>query len=304
MNARPVTSPPANGKCETMKRTTGKPVLLAALLTIPVIGLPLVGAALLSPSPLGVAVAGAIAGTMMLPGVGQAQGLDPLDPTPSVPVLLVPGWGDAAAQVRPLAERLVEGGWSENDVLALSFADPFGSNEQNAREVAEAVLQLRELAGRERVDIVAHSMGGLAVRRFLSELPEAEYVRRVVFLATPHRGTLAAVLAHGEGGREMVPGSPFLEGLNGRSTIGESVELLSIRSPLDLIVIPGSSAMLPGAHNIEVCCPTHHGLLEDPLAFDVVRTFLLQGSAGTADMDSTIPIRTGAGWWESLGRGR
>ena len=250
------------------------------------------------------AAAVAIAGTIMLPGLAHGQGVEPVDPHPQVPVLLVPGWGDAAPEVRPLAARLIEDGWPEQKVLALTFRDPFGSNEGNAREVAEAVLRLRELSGGEHVDIVAHSMGGLAVRRFLSELPEAEYARRVVFLATPHRGTLAAVLAHGEGGREMVPGSPFLSVLNGRSAIGDSVELLSIRSPLDLIVIPGSSAMLPGAHNIEVCCPTHHGLLEDSLVFDAVRTFLRHGSAGVDDRDSTIPIRAAQGWWESLGRER
>ena len=281
-----------------------KPVVLAALLAIPVIGLPLVGAALLSPPPLGVAVAGAIAGTIMFPGMGSAQGLTSFEQDSHVPVLLVPGWGDAAPEVRPIAERLIEEGWPEQNVLALTFRDPFGSNEGNAREVAEAVLRLRELSGGERVDIVAHSMGGLAVRRLLSGLPESEYVRRVVFLATPHRGTLAAVLAHGDGGREMLPGSPFLSGLNGKGALGDSVELLSIRSPLDLIVIPRSSAMLPGANNIEVCCPTHHGMLEDSLAFDAVRAFLLQGSASVADRDSTIPTRTDQGWWESLGGAR
>jgi len=51
-----------------------------------------------------------------------------------------------------------------------------------------------------RIDIATHPMGGLAVRRYLeqAECP----VRRVVFLGTPHQGTVAAMLGWGRvGGR-------------------------------------------------------------------------------------------------------
>jgi len=219
-------------------------------------------------------------------------------------VLLVPGWGDRASDMEPLRERLIEAGWPEGEVRALTFSDPWGSNERNAVEVADAVRELSEHDGIAAVDIVAHSMGGLAVRTYLAEFSAAELnqatpVRRVAFLGTPHRGTVAAVLAWGEGGREMVPGSEFLENLNhvGDPAVLETVDFLSIRSPVDLLVIPGSSAMLPGARNLEICCPSHHGMVHDGRVFDALLTFLLEGSDVLEHPDGTIPFRSDPGGW-------
>jgi triacylglycerol lipase len=219
-------------------------------------------------------------------------------------VLLVPGWGDRASDMEPLRQRLIEAGWPEDEIRALTFSDPWGSNERNAVEVADAVGELSEQDGIAAVDIVAHSMGGLAVRTYLTEFSQAASdrptpVRRVAFLATPHRGTVAAVLAWGEGGREMVPGSEFLEHLNhfGDQTVSEVVDILSIRSPVDLLVIPGSSAMLPGARNLEICCPTHHGMVNDDRVFDALLTFLLEGSDVLEHPDGTIPFRSDPGGW-------
>ncbi len=251
-------------------------------------------AVLVSVWALGVTPAGAEEGGTP-PGVD-----DPPVGAESVPVLLVPGWGDPASVVSPLARRLASEGWRSSHLRALTFRDPVGSNEANARELEAAIEALRAATGAERVDIVAHSMGGLAVRHFLQDRGGAEVVRRVVFVGTPHRGTVTALLARGDGGKEMVPGSPFLERLNGEDGEVVGVELLAIRSPLDLVVIPRSSAMLPGARNVEVCCPTHHGMLEDDRTFEIVRDFLRGGPGALGERDGTIPARTPADWWDSL----
>ncbi len=191
-----------------------------------------------------------------------------------VPVLVVPGWADYAGGVEPLRERLLESGWPANRVAALSFSDPVGGNIVHAGEIAEAVAALLELSGEGRVDIVAHSMGGLALRHYLAFGDGSDRVRRVVFLGTPHRGTVAAILSWGDGGREMVPGSEFLTALNAQGPLPEGIEGLAIRTPIDSRVIPGSSAMLPGIRNIEVCCPTHNELLDSERVFSEIRTFL------------------------------
>jgi triacylglycerol lipase len=193
-----------------------------------------------------------------------------------VPVLLVPGWGDHAASMEPLRRRLTAAGWPESRVSVLSFRDPVGSNESHAAEIDRAVRVLRGLTGEPRVDVLAHSMGGLATRQFLLEGEEALSVRRAVFLGTPHRGTVVAVLSWGEGGREMVPGSAFLNRLNSAPAIPEGVLALAIRTPLDLRVIPASSAILRGerVENVEICCPTHTGLVDDDRTFEEVVAFL------------------------------
>jgi len=221
----------------------------------------------------------------------QTPGLGEPSTERKVPVLLVPGWRDVADELGPIQARLFEGGWPPEFVTGVTFIDPIGSNEENAVQIANAVDAIRARTGADRVDIVAHSMGGLAVREFLRSEGDDVAVRRVVFLGTPHRGTLTAALAWGDGGREMVPGSAFLERLNAVPA-SDSVEILAVRTPVDLNVIPSSSAMLPGARNVEICCPSHHGLLSDEQTLDHVLTFLLNGSDRLSVPDESIPLRT------------
>ena len=194
-----------------------------------------------------------------------------------VPVLLVPGWFETAEDLAGFRVRLRSAGWPAEAMAAVTFQDPTGGNGVHAREIARAVTLLRERTGAPRVDIVAHSMGGLATRLYLKEEPGA--VRRVVFLATPHRGTLSAYLAFGEGREEMLPGSPFLTALNDGPPVPEGVEAMTVRTIIDTHIVPGESATLPGVPDHVLCCVTHEGLTRDLAAFQVVRDFLLKEGA-------------------------
>ncbi|HSM60748.1 MAG TPA: alpha/beta fold hydrolase [Longimicrobiales bacterium] len=196
-----------------------------------------------------------------------------------VPVLLVPGWLDTERDLAALRIRLIGAGWSSQAVESMTFEDPTGSNFVHAREIGDAVEALRERTGAERVDIVAHSMGGLATRLYLMNGGE-QAVRRVVFMATPHRGTYVAYLAFGEGREEMKPDSDFLEELNSAPPVPPGVEAMTLRSSFDAVIVPGESATLPGLENHEICCPSHAGLLKSEDAFRLVRRFLLDGPGG------------------------
>lgn len=193
------------------------------------------------------------------------------------PVLLVPGWSDGREELVPLRERFIASGWPSHAVAIIDFRDPVGSNRAHAREIALAAAALRAATGRTRIDIVAHSMGGLAVRYHLRHRasPMAD-VRRVVFLATPHFGTYSSLVAWGEGAREMYPGSDFLMTLMEGRPVPHGVEALTIRTPLDLHILPAESAVIPGVPDQQVCCPTHAGLLDDADVFERVRGFLLE----------------------------
>lgn len=194
-------------------------------------------------------------------------------PPSTVPVLLIPGWGDDESHLSALARRFEEAGWPSGNVRRLTFQDPVGSNLQHAREVEQAILDLKARTGAERVDVVAHSMGGLAARYFLQTSGGA-HVRRIVFLATPHRGTVSAFFAWGDGAREMQPGSTFLLGLLHMPLIPGGVRAVTVRTPLDLHIVPGENATLPGFPDLKVCCPTHAGLLDDVETFELIERFL------------------------------
>jgi triacylglycerol lipase len=220
-----------------------------------------------------VAGRGSLAPAATTLGVQQQASTSPVGSDAPVPVLVIPGWSDDETRLAAMGARLTAAGWESRRVLTLSFEDPVGSNRDHAREIAQAVLDFKTRTGADRVDIVAHSMGGLATRYFLLNGGDA-HIRRVVFLATPHMGTVSALFAWGEGAREMEPRSSFLLGMLRAQPIPSGVRAITIRTPLDLHVVPNESATLPGIPDLKVCCPTHAGLLDDDQTFELIQRFL------------------------------
>lgn len=240
-----------------------------------------------APDPnLGVS-AGAGVGAEAAPGAasdaprGAAPGTDSaIDPSPAPadprrPVLLVPGWADEGDRLAPLAHRLRTTGWDGTAVLTVTFVDLFGSNVDHAEEIRAAVDSLLRLnPDADEVDIVAHSMGGLATRWYL-QTGGADRVRRFVSLATPHRGTLTSLVAWGRGGVEMKPESDFLAQLD--SVLPPGVEGFTVRSELETHIIPPENATLPGVPDTLLCCTMHWTLPSDDTAIEVIVDFLLRG---------------------------
>ena len=211
---------------------------------------------------------------------GPAAGAGVGDDAPGrLPVVLVPGWLDTDRDLAALRLRLLSSGWSPDAVVAIGFDEPTGSSRTHARELSGAVDDVLERTGADEIDIVAHSMGGLATRWYLLTTPNAP-VRRVAFLASPHQGTLSAHLAWGDGRDEMMPGSGFLDSLNASAPKPEGVEAITIRTSVDTHIVPGENAMLPGTPDYRLCCPTHAGLLRDEEAFAIVLDFLTREVVG------------------------
>jgi triacylglycerol lipase len=196
------------------------------------------------------------------------------------PVLLVPGWAGRLNDMLPLEERLIREGWGGEEVMPLEFADPVGSSLDHAVELETALRGLLARTGAPEVDIVAHSMGSLAVWVYLQSKGNPLGVRRVVFLAAPFQGTLTAHLAWGSGGRELVPGSELLTKLKEGPQPQHWVEVLTVRTPLDLTVTPWEGSTLLKSSDHLICCPTHQGLLDHEETFGVIMSFLLHGRSG------------------------
>ena len=197
----------------------------------------------------------------------------PLRVAAQVPVLLVPGWFDTERDMAALKIRLLGAGWPSDRVASVTFDEPTGSSRDHALEILDALEELRTRTGEHEIDIVAHSMGGLATRWYILTHPD-HGLRRTVFLGSPHRGTLVAHLAWGGGRGEMMPDSPFLDSLNTAQPTPLGVDAITIRTIVDTRIVPGESATLPGVPNYELCCPTHAGLLRDDEVFDLVLAFL------------------------------
>jgi len=67
--------------------------------------------------------------------------------------------------------------------------DAWGSIENNASTVKRKILEVIEETGAEKVNIVAHSKGGLDMRYMISELGMENLVASLTTISTPHHGS-------------------------------------------------------------------------------------------------------------------
>jgi triacylglycerol lipase len=107
----------------------------------------------------------------------------------------------------------------------------------------------------QTINIIAHSMGGLVVRA--AHLVDRQIAfHRVAFIHTPHRGSWLAYALPLTAGRQMRPGSDFLQRLEQAPW---SFPTLAVWCPGDAIIVPGSSAKWDKAQQT-LCCrvPAHN----------------------------------------------
>lgn len=165
-------------------------------------------------------------------------------------------------------------GWPLDRVATVDFRNRFGGNVDHASEIAQAMTRLLAATSAPRADIVAHSMGGLAVRYFLHFCDGARHVRRVVFTGTPHIGTWVAYLGWGAGAVDMRPGSRLLEQLRQEPVLPAGIEALCIHTPTETRVLPQRSALLPGVRCQRVWSVSHARMLRSRRVFAAIRAFL------------------------------
>lgn len=112
----------------------------------------------------------------------------------------------------------------------------------------------------QRVDIVAHSLGGLITRAALHDRSLAAGVRRIMTLGTPHQGTHLARWGGSRWVRELRIDSPLILRLNAedaRAFERENLDIVAYWTDRDIMVLPGSNATLDGATNIAMHDATH-----------------------------------------------
>jgi triacylglycerol esterase/lipase EstA (alpha/beta hydrolase family) len=236
------------------------------------------------------AVAFALTGLTACSGDGDLQAPDDADP-----VIVVAGTfiGDRVGDVyfTPLVSRLEDDGF---DVVVWAIPDHgLGDIADSAAVFAAFVAGVLDRTGADRVDIVAHSQGGLIGRYFIKNLGGADAVDSLVSLAAPHYGTLDANLATflGLGScagivacEQMSVDSSFLAQLNeGDDTIGD-VSYTNIVTRFDEVVVPYTNGFLRDADNntnvtLQSQCPFRfvgHVLLPlDPAAYTGIVDALL-----------------------------
>jgi triacylglycerol lipase len=179
------------------------------------------------------------------------------------PVLLVHGIDDDALTLGPLADELTRAGFQDVQRVELKPNDGAAPIAVLAEQVAEAARSLRTRTGSERIDVVGFSMGALVSRYYLQRLEGRDHVRRFVSISGPHAGTLMGWLRANPGARDMRPGSELLRGLAADEAPFGDVQVFTLWTPLDLMILPSWSSQLAGARERTIPVILHPLMLRD-----------------------------------------
>lgn len=170
--------------------------------------------------------------------------------SPTRAVVLVHGFVCNRGFWNPWMRRLAANGVN---YIAVNLEPPFGSIDSYGASIDDAVSAAARACGGAAPVIVAHSMGGLAVRAWMASRSNSDrMVHRVITIGTPHRGTWLARFAFTANGRNMALHSDWIRSLALREPPSRYAAFICIYSHCDNVVFPASTATLPKAINLHV----------------------------------------------------
>jgi len=182
----------------------------------------------------------------------------PRNPRPSwatEPVVLVHGLGHNPGAWSPLAARLGVAGFSQLVPVSYGLACEVPSIAARIADQVEAIVASPRV---ERVHLIGHSLGGVAIRYWYDVLGGDTRADVVVTLGSPHLGTIWTRLPFlSAPARDLAGGSPVSRALS-RSNVRHD-RWTTIGGTFD-VVVPPSRAHLPDAENVNVAAG-HAGLL-------------------------------------------
>lgn len=165
--------------------------------------------------------------------------------------------------------------------VAVNLEPLFDSISRYAETIEAAVCRVEAATGRSPV-VVAHSMGGLAVRAWLDKFDADMRVHRVITVATPHGGTWLARYGRTVNSREMALKSSWLLELASQSSNRRHALFTCFYGNCDNIVFPASTGTLPGADNRHIAATAHVHMAFQPAVFNEVSRWLVSPDVSPA----------------------
>ena len=205
-----------------------------------------------------------------LPALSKHDASPRSSPCPRRGVLLVHGYVCNRGVWNAWLQRLTEQG---TPFVAVNLEPVFGSIDDYVAQIELAVQRLERCTGRAPV-VVAHSMGGLAVRRWWAEPGNDSRVHHAVTLGTPHGGTWLARFAMTHNSKQMRQLSSWLHTLQQREPPDRNARFTCFYSHCDNIVFPPSTATLAGADNRHLAGVAHVHMVERAEPFEVMQRWL------------------------------
>ena len=191
------------------------------------------------------------------------------------PLVLVHGLWNRPSLFDPFLKRLNQ----PNRLILIPFL-PHQLGRVSLNLLAEQLdrVILRSLGAYTNIDLLGFSMGGLISRLWLQKFGGSIRTNRFISVGSPHNGTLTAQLIPKwllAGVSEMKRGSSLLKDLNNDVSTLKEVSCSSFFSRWDLMVFPGSSAVLPVGNRFALQVLTHRALITHTSALDAIKEVLI-----------------------------
>ncbi len=188
-----------------------------------------------------------------------ALGADPVGPVGGMPILLVHGYFSNRGLWIRFRKRLAAAG--KGPVYTITLEPLMGSIDAMMPALAARIDEICRETGKERLIVVAHSMGGLVTRAYMVA-HGCGRIAQFITLGTPHHGTATAGFGLGACTQQMRIGSTWLRTLvEGEKGEEGRPATLSIYTLTDDIVYPPETCILEWASNVPISGVGHVQLL-------------------------------------------
>lgn len=196
------------------------------------------------------------------------------------PVLLLHGFAQDSTNMWGIGRALRRMG---RTTIAPSLGRPFRGIDGYVSTLLAQLAALPPAFHDAPVDVVAHSMGGLVLRRALACAPDlAARIRHVVTLGSPHAGTAAARGAtFVREVREMKRAASFLSTLPSFAELAPHAHVTTIAADQDYVVYPEETSHLPETTAKTLRGFGHASLLTHRIAIEAVVAALTTDSPTT-----------------------
>ena len=156
----------------------------------------------------------------------------------------------------------------------VSLEPPLEDIDHNVEQLEQAIDELCRATDSTQVWVIAHSMGGLAIRAYVRAKGD-DKIAAAMTLGSPHQGTMLWLFGFGRNARQMMLGSRWLNALS-QSKADQLFrrKLTVLWTPQDNIVVPQTSSVLPGTRAIQINGCGHMAMLDHPHVKHIVADWL------------------------------
>lgn len=176
------------------------------------------------------------------------------------PVLFVHGYTHTASAWILFARWFRRAGYTDLDATTYnSWTLDF---EGIVRQVEDEVRGILARRPGQKLVLVGHSLGGLAVRALLNSSDLAPHILAVVTLGSPHQGTVLAPLGMNKLGHTLAFQGPLVREIEAKDR-DTGVPSLAVFSPVDNMIVPleGLRIHAPGWEELRIGPVCHVGML-------------------------------------------